>query len=83
MKTQTTIRIEESKYFQAKDILKKIGLTYSQAISIFNNMIVMKQGIPFDVKIPNQNTLKALDELDTSKGQQFSSINELFDDLEK
>jgi len=83
MKTQTTIRIEESNYFQAKDILKKIGLTYSQAISIFNNMIVMKQGIPFDVKIPNQNTLKALDELDNNKGQQFSSITELFDDLEK
>ena len=32
MKTQTTIRIEETNYFQAKDILNQIGLTYSQAI---------------------------------------------------
>ena len=26
MKTQTTIRVEEENYFQAKDILKKLGL---------------------------------------------------------
>ena len=82
MKTQTTIRIEESNYFQAKDILAQIGLTYSQAIGVFNNMIVLNKGLPFDVKIPNKQTLKALDELNSNKGKSFNSIDELFDDLD-
>jgi len=37
MKTQTTIRVEENSYAQAKDILNKLGLSYSQAIGVFNN----------------------------------------------
>jgi len=50
MKTQTTIRIEESRYQQAKEILSKMGLNYSQAISVFNNMIVLNKGLPFELK---------------------------------
>ena len=82
MKTQTTIRIEETNYFQAKDILSKIGLTYSQAISVFNNMIVLNNGLPFDVKIPTKETQKALNELDSKKGKKFNNLDELFDDLD-
>jgi len=82
MKTQTTIRVEEASYFSAKEILSKVGLSYSQAISIFNNMIVLNNGLPFEVKIPTKDTQKALDELKSKKGQRFNSVDELFDDLE-
>ena len=82
MKTQTTIRIEEANYFQAKDILSQIGLTYSQAISVFNSMIVLNKGLPFEVKIPTKETQKALDELESQKGKSFKSVDELFDDLD-
>jgi len=50
MKTQTTIRVEESSYQQAKEILSKMGLNYSQAISVFNNMIVLNKGLSFELK---------------------------------
>ena len=53
MKTQTTIRVEETSYHQAKEILSQIGLNYSQAISVFNNMIVLNKGLPFELKLPN------------------------------
>ncbi len=82
MKTQTTIRIEENNYFLAKDILSQIGLTYSQAIGVFNNMIVLNKGLPFDVKIPTKDTQKALDELESHKGKSFKNMDELFDDLD-
>ncbi|CAA6807825.1 MAG: Unknown protein [uncultured Sulfurovum sp.] len=54
------IRVDEVNYNLAKDILAKLGLNYSQAISVFNNMVVMNQGLPFDVKIPTKETEKAL-----------------------
>lgn len=62
MKTQTTIRVDQENYLQAKEILKYLGLTYSQAINVFNNMIVCHKGLPFEVKIPNDETLAAMSE---------------------
>jgi DNA-damage-inducible protein J len=61
-KTQTTIRLEESDYKEAKDILKYIGMSYSQAVNMFNRMIVLNNGLPFEAKIPNDETLKAMKE---------------------
>jgi len=82
MKTQTTIRVEEETYHKAKEILNSLGLNYSQAISVFNKMIVLNNGLPFDVKIPTKETQKALDELKQKKGKTFNSVDELFEDLE-
>jgi DNA-damage-inducible protein J len=62
MKTQTTIRVDHDNYAQAKEILKYLGLSYSQAVNIFNSMIVSKKGIPFEIKIPNDVTLQAMKE---------------------
>jgi DNA-damage-inducible protein J len=78
MKTQTTIRVEESTYNEAKEILSKIGLNYSQAISVFNNMIVLNQGMPFELKLPTKSTKKALKELENRDGKIFDSVDELF-----
>ena len=82
MKTQTTIRIEEHTYKQAKDILSQMGLSYSQAISVFNNMIVLNKGLPFDVKLPTKETQKAMQELEAKKGKTFATVDALFDDLD-
>ena len=82
MKTQTTIRVEETSYRQAKEILSQMGLNYSQAISVFNNMIVLNKGLPFELKIPNNDTKQALNELETRKGKSFKNVDELFDDLD-
>ena len=61
-KTQTTIRLEENDYKEAKDILKYIGMSYSQAVNMFNRMVVLERGLPFEAKIPNKETLKAMKE---------------------
>jgi len=82
MKTQTTIRVEETSYRQAKEILNQMGLNYSQAISVFNNMIVLNKGLPFELKIPNNDTKQAFHELEIRKGKSFKNIDELFNDLD-
>ena len=82
MKTQTTIRVDESSYNKAKEILNNLGLNYSQAISVFNKMIVLNNGLPFEVKIQNNKTKKALKELENKDGKTFKNIDELFDDLD-
>ena len=68
MKTQTTIRVDQNNYTQAKIILKYLGLSYSQAVNIFNSMIVSTRGLPFEVKIPNNETIQAMEEAKDLEG---------------
>jgi len=81
-KTQTTIRVDEESYTQAKEILQKIGLNYSQAINVFNNLIVMNKGLPFELKLPNKETKQAILELERREGKVFKNTKELFADLD-
>jgi len=74
MKTQTTVRVDEDSYKEAKDILKTLGMSYFQAINIFNNMIVLKHGIPFDIKIPNKKTLEAMSQSENMEGDFIEKV---------
>jgi len=79
---ETTIKVDEIVYYEAKELLKQIGMSYSQAISLFNNMIVSNQGLPFEFQLPQEDTKTALKELDEKNGKYFDNIDELFDDLD-
>ncbi len=81
-KTRTTVRVDEENYLKARDILSQIGLNYSQAVSVFNNMIVLNKGLPFELKIPNSQTRQALHELEVRDGKTFDNVDELFSDLD-
>ena len=72
MKTQTTIRVDQKNYKQAKEILKYLGLSYSQAINVFNNMVICHKGLPFEIKIPNDETLAAMSEAKNLEGDYVS-----------
>jgi len=76
MKTQTTIRVDQDNYTRAKEILKYLGLSYSQAVNIFNSMIVSTKGIPFEIKIPNNITLQAMEEAKALDGD-FVTLDDL------
>jgi DNA-damage-inducible protein J len=45
-------------------------------------MIVLNQGMPFELKLPSKTTQKALNELEQKKGKKFDNIEQLFDDLD-
>jgi DNA-damage-inducible protein J len=75
MKTQTTIRVDQNNYTQAKIILRYLGLSYSQAVNIFNSMIVSTKGLPFEVKIPNNATVQAMEEARNLEGD-FVTLDE-------
>jgi len=75
MKMQTTIRVDQENYNRAKKILKYLGLSYSQAINVFNSMVVSNKGVPFEIKIPNNLTLKAMKEAKELNGE-FVSLDD-------
>jgi DNA-damage-inducible protein J len=66
---------------QAEAILKKLGLSVSNSFEIFYRQVIAHRGLPFDVNIPNEKTMKAIHNSREGKGKRFSTTEELFDDL--
>ncbi len=76
-------RIDAKLKQQADFILHSLGLSASQAINALYAQIVLQQGIPFELKIPNNITLQAIHELENGGGKTFSSFQEMTEDLDR
>jgi len=60
-------RLEPGLKEKAEDILKRIGLSTTQAITIFYRQIELNNGMPFDLVIPTQVTRRTLENTDSGK----------------
>jgi len=47
---------------EVEQILSQLGITTTQAITMYFEQIKMNQGIPFQLKIPNAETLQAMED---------------------
>ena len=60
-------RIEPELKKEAENLLGKLGLSATQAIVLFYRQIALRQGLPFEVVIPNSITLRAFEKTDAGK----------------
>ncbi len=67
---------------EAEGILKEIGLSVSNAYELFYRQIIAQKGLPFELKIPNKKTMKAIENSREGKGKKISNSEALFQDLE-
>ena len=83
MKTSTiSARIDPDLKDKVERVFKELGLTSSQAITLFYKQVELQQGLPFVVRIPNDATMEALEDARTRNNlEDFNSIEDLFDDL--
>jgi len=72
-------RIMPDLKIEGEKILKKLGLTTTEAVILFFSQIKLQGGLPFEVKIPNKTTLKAMKEAEEGKGLQgYKSLEDFF-----
>ena len=65
----------------AEKILKDLGLSVSKSFELFYRQVIAQRGLPFELHVPNERTMKAIENSRQGKGKMFSSAQELFDDL--
>lgn len=53
-------RVEPALKRDAEAVLRKVGLTSSEAITLFLTQVRLAKGLPFPVRVPNRQTLQAL-----------------------
>ncbi len=84
MPKSTTIqaRIDPETKKAASQILRGLHISLSEAIGMYLRQIIFHGGIPFDLRLPNKETVRALNEAATGvRVKKFDSVDELFEDL--
>lgn len=86
-KTETVrIRIEPDMKLAAEAIFSALGLSASDAVTLFYKQVELNRGLPFEVKlppIPNATTRKALENAKRGKGMKsYRSLDALKEKFE-
>lgn len=76
---QTSIKVDPIAWDEAKEIFKEYNLSVTDAINIFLNKVKLTKGLPFDIKLPNDETLKAMQEVEDGDGSTIS-LEEFLDE---
>ena len=53
-------RVEPALKHEAEDVLEKLGMSPTTAISMFYEQITLRRALPFDVALPNATTQAAM-----------------------
>jgi DNA-damage-inducible protein J len=79
--TYVRARIDANTKARATDALEAMGLSVSDAIRLLMMRIADEHRLPFEIKVPNATTRKAMSELENGKGKRFASVKALIADL--
>ena len=74
-------RIDSNLKNEVEVIFHELGLSTSQAITLFLKKVKTERGIPFELKIPNETTIKAIEEARANKNISKISLEDLKKDL--
>ncbi len=76
-KTRTNVYLDTAMKKKAQEIFKQYGMGLSDAFNIFLSQSVMEKGIPFQIKIPNDDTAKVIQDAREGKNMTKVSLDEL------
>jgi len=75
-------RVDPQLKHSAEKVFKELGLTTTQAITLFYKQVELERGLPFAVRVPNDMTAKALEQARARQGlESFNTLDDLFKDL--
>ena len=79
MKTEViNTRVEPALKRSVAAALKPLGLSTSEAITLFLHQVALHKGLPFEVRVPNKKTQKAIkDALAGKNYKEYASLEDL------
>ena len=71
-------RVEPELKREAEELFSSLGLSTTEAITLFYKQVTLHQGLPFAVRIPNAETVAALEQArDGQELTEYGSLDEL------
>lgn len=63
-----TVRLDPKVKSDAQAVFDDLGITTTQAISLFLKQVSLRKGLPFPVEIPNEETIQAMGDAVNRRG---------------
>jgi len=79
--TMVHVRVDERVKERAAKTLAAMGMSVSDAVRILLVRVAAEKALPFDVKLRNMTTRRAMQAADRGEGERFKSADALFKDL--
>ncbi|MFI5109151.1 MAG: type II toxin-antitoxin system RelB/DinJ family antitoxin [Terriglobales bacterium] len=79
--TMVHIRVDDKVKAKAAKTLAEMGLSVSDAVRMLLVRVAAEKALPFEVKVPNPTTVKAMKAADRRRGKRFKTAGALFKDL--
>ena len=71
-------RVEPELKRQAEELFSSLGLSTTEAITLFYKQVTLHRGLPFSVRMPNAETFEALKQARDGEGlTEYSSLGDL------
>jgi DNA-damage-inducible protein J len=79
--TMVHVRVDEKTKERATRALARMGLSVSDAVRMLLVRVAAEKALPFEVKVPNPTTVKAMRVADMGKGKRHRSAGALLEEL--
>ena len=79
--TMVHVRVDEKVKAKAAATLAKMGISVSDAVRMMLVRVAAEKALPFEVRVPNAATVRAMRSADKKEGKRFRSSDALFEDL--
>ena len=77
-----TARVDDKLKAQAEKVLRRVGVSTSEVITMLLHQVVLRGGVPFAIEIPNKETQQAMRELEAGKGERYrGSTKDALDEI--
>ena len=77
-------RTEPKLKSKVERIFEALGLTASEAINLFYHRVELENGLPFNLKIPNATTLRAMADVEKKKNlHSHGNVEDMLNNLKK
>jgi DNA-damage-inducible protein J len=77
--TMVHVRVDEKVKEEARAALAKMGISISDAVRMMLVQIAAEKALPFELRVPNATTIKAMQSADKKQGKRFRSAEQLFE----
>lgn len=74
------VRVDSDLKKDVEYVLKTLGMNVSDAVNIYFKMITLKRGLPFEVTIPNDVTIAAMQDALNGVGDSYQNEQEMLED---
>ena len=82
MKMQTSVRVDDVFYNEAKEVFSRFGLSFGDAVNLFLAKVSMEKRIPFELSLPSDELNSRVENIKTDKNIKiYKSADKLFEDL--